>query len=205
VRFVRHLPGWYAQKHPDEDWAETFAVWMTPGANWKEEYRSWPEALAKLESCQQIVASIADHDPVVTVMECDEDANELEESLEHFYRKFATDAPEPMPAVDGPLRVIFDETTEHSANGDLRSAADLIRQIDRGLAADVYRWTGHFPERTLRLTQHLAARAESLQQVYRGSEQQGVVMALTTLVTALAMNFVYRGSYVPAADANSNA
>jgi hypothetical protein len=30
-RFVRHLPGWYAQKHPDEDWAETFAVWMTPG------------------------------------------------------------------------------------------------------------------------------------------------------------------------------
>jgi len=24
--YVRHLPGWYAQKHPDEDFAETFAV-----------------------------------------------------------------------------------------------------------------------------------------------------------------------------------
>ncbi|MFY9703561.1 MAG: putative zinc-binding metallopeptidase, partial [Terriglobales bacterium] len=23
--YVRHLPGWYAQKHPDEDFAETFA------------------------------------------------------------------------------------------------------------------------------------------------------------------------------------
>jgi len=36
-RYVRHLPGWYAQKHPDEDWAETFAVWMTPGLDWRAE------------------------------------------------------------------------------------------------------------------------------------------------------------------------
>ena len=40
-RFVRHLPGWYAQKHPDEDWAETFAVWLTPGLDWRAEYTSW--------------------------------------------------------------------------------------------------------------------------------------------------------------------
>jgi hypothetical protein len=43
-RYVQHLPGWYAQKHPDEDWAETFAVWMTPGSRWREEYAAWPEA-----------------------------------------------------------------------------------------------------------------------------------------------------------------
>ena len=49
-RYVRHLPGWYAQKHPDEDWSETFAVWMTPGLNWRDEYLEWPEALAKLRS-----------------------------------------------------------------------------------------------------------------------------------------------------------
>ncbi len=50
-RFVHHLPGWYAQKHPDEDWAETFAVWLTPGAHWRADYAEWPEALAKLEFC----------------------------------------------------------------------------------------------------------------------------------------------------------
>ena len=38
-RYVRHLPGWYAQKHPDEDWAETFAVWMTPGLDWRGRVR----------------------------------------------------------------------------------------------------------------------------------------------------------------------
>src|SRR4030067_225375 len=33
--FVRHLEGWYAQKHPDEDFAETFAVWLTPRSRWR--------------------------------------------------------------------------------------------------------------------------------------------------------------------------
>src|SRR5581483_4341810 len=52
-RFVQHLPGHYAQKHPDEDWAETFAVWMTPGRDWRREYADWPAALAKLEFCDR--------------------------------------------------------------------------------------------------------------------------------------------------------
>ena len=34
-KYVKHMQGWYAQKHPDEDFAETFAVWLTPGLNWK--------------------------------------------------------------------------------------------------------------------------------------------------------------------------
>jgi hypothetical protein len=40
--FVRHIPGWYAQKHPDEDFSETFAVWLTPQSAWREIYRNWP-------------------------------------------------------------------------------------------------------------------------------------------------------------------
>ncbi len=52
-RYVRHLPGWYAQKHPDEDWAETFAVWMTPGLDWRRQYGGWPVAAAKLAYCER--------------------------------------------------------------------------------------------------------------------------------------------------------
>ena len=63
-RFVRHLPGWYAQKHPDEDWSETFAVWMTPGRDWRSDYTDWPEALAKLEFCDRTVAVINARDPI---------------------------------------------------------------------------------------------------------------------------------------------
>ncbi|MDQ2980216.1 MAG: putative zinc-binding metallopeptidase, partial [Acidobacteriota bacterium] len=46
-RFVRHIAGWYAQKHPDEDFAETFAVWLTPRSQWRHRYKGWG-ALAKL-------------------------------------------------------------------------------------------------------------------------------------------------------------
>ena len=46
--YVRHILGWYAQKHPDEDFAETFAVWLTPGLDWRAVYAGWP-ALTKLE------------------------------------------------------------------------------------------------------------------------------------------------------------
>ncbi len=48
-RFVRHLDNCYAQYHPDEDFAETFAVWLTPDSNWKEVYKGWKKALSKLE------------------------------------------------------------------------------------------------------------------------------------------------------------
>jgi hypothetical protein len=40
-RYVIHLEDNYAQAHPDEDFAETFAVWLKPGSNWQEKYRLW--------------------------------------------------------------------------------------------------------------------------------------------------------------------
>ncbi len=46
--FVLHLDSWYAQSHPDEDFAETFAVWLNPHSDWKARYVDWP-ALKKLE------------------------------------------------------------------------------------------------------------------------------------------------------------
>jgi hypothetical protein len=72
--FVRHLmwPEFYAQKHPDEDWAETFAVWMTP--DWRAEYRDWPLALAKLEYCAQVVAELASRPVPETTVVADDEA-----------------------------------------------------------------------------------------------------------------------------------
>src|SRR4051794_14876016 len=52
-RYVQHLPLWYAQSHPDEDFAETFAVWLTPRSNWRSRYATWP-ALEKLKYVDQL-------------------------------------------------------------------------------------------------------------------------------------------------------
>ncbi len=57
VRFVHHIPGWYAQKHPDEDFAETFAVWLTPNSGWRERYAQTP-ALEKLLYVERVARQV---------------------------------------------------------------------------------------------------------------------------------------------------
>lgn len=64
-QFVIHLKDNYAQVHPDEDFAETFAVWLTPGLDWRTRYRGWP-ALKKLEYVDHLMASIATRPPLFT-------------------------------------------------------------------------------------------------------------------------------------------
>ena len=198
-RYVRHLPGWYAQKHPDEDWAETFAVWMTPDRNWRTEYAKWPSALAKLEFCDRIMTELREHNPLVTAAELDEDVGELDYSLRDFYTQQASED-EPSPGLDGDLRSIFDDLApalEGEAEIETRPAGPLIRRLERPLMAQVFRWTGHFPERTRTLMRHLAQRAEALSQVYPRDAENEVIVGVTILVTSLAMNYVHRGSYFP--------
>jgi hypothetical protein len=198
-RFVRHLPGWYAQKHPDEDWAETFAVWMTPGLDWRSEYAGWPTALAKLVYCDRTLHGLAHRDPVVTSTELDEDVGQLRYSLEDYYRASATGAEEFPAGLEGALRTIFEELGESAGNQQVlrQPAAVLLRRLERDLVVNVFRWTGHFPERTRSLLHHLARQADELKLVYPADREVQAALALTTLVTALAMNHVYCGSYLP--------
>src|SRR5919112_308131 len=62
--FVLHLDAWYAQSHPDEDFAETFAVWLTPESEWRQRYAGWP-ALEKLEYMDALMGELRARDPVV--------------------------------------------------------------------------------------------------------------------------------------------
>jgi hypothetical protein len=200
-RFVVHLPGWYAQKHPDEDWAETFAVWMTPGLDWRKAYRDWPGALKKLDFCDRLMHQLRDQEPIVTVVDLDWDVGNLTDSLGGHYRGLAqADTDLQVPGLDGALQTIFEDVDgREDANTPTRRvpAADLIRKWERTIMADVYRWTGHFPERTRLLLRHLANRARELNLVYPADREPQVLIALATLVTSLAMNHVHRGSYMP--------
>jgi hypothetical protein len=142
---------------------------------------------------------LSDREPLVTAADPDEAVEELTCSLEEFYRDYTPrDAAFP-PGLDGALRSIFENLgqPEEGLAGERRPASELIHHLERDLPASVYRWTGHFPERTLLLLRHLAERADRLDQVYPEDHESPAIMALTTLVTALAMNHVHRGSYDP--------
>jgi hypothetical protein len=196
-RHVQHLPGWYAQKHPDEDWAETFAVWVTPNSDWRAGYRDSPQALAKLKYCDRVMRELNRSDPLVTATDHDEDVSELQSSLEEFYREAVSAGENPLPpGLDGALQTIFEDYGK-GEDREKRPADKLIRRMERDLMTDVYRWTGHFPEDTRRLVRHLAQRAKELGQYYPSERETDVVIAVTTLVTSLAMNHVLRGHYLP--------
>jgi hypothetical protein len=197
-RYVRHLPGWYAQKHPDEDWAETFAVWMAPGLDWRAEYAEQPAALAKLEYCDRTMQGLRAREPLVTKAEAEEDVGELAYSVEQFYGEQPAPKGEFPRLFDGALRAIFEGAArDDAAPGRTRPASALIRAHERALVANVYRWTGHFPERTRALVRHLAERADELGLVCDESREASTALALTTFVSALAMNHVYSGNYLP--------
>ena len=206
--FVRHLPGWYAQKHPDEDWAETFAVWMTPGLEWRKEYADWPGALAKLEYCDRVIREVAGKPwqlPERSATGLPEEGDEEEEidifelSLAEIYNREETE-PTHLPGLDGALRTIFETASGEGGPVEQQPAGQLIQSREGELTTNVYRWTGHFPERTLRLLRQIARRAEELGQVYRPDREVAVTVAVTALVTALAMNHVINGDYVPAGE-----
>src|SRR5262249_39520328 len=100
--YVLHLPGWYAQKHPDEDWAETFAVWMTPRLDWRSAYADWPVARRKLEYCDRTLAELRDLEPVVTAVDTEWDVANLSESVADLYEGWAFPEREvQVPGIDG--------------------------------------------------------------------------------------------------------
>jgi hypothetical protein len=194
---VRHLPGWYAQKHPDEDWAETFAVWMTPGQDWRAEYADQPAALGKLEYCDRTMNELRGKEPLEQVDEIEEDVGQLGYSVEEYYGHMGLPAGEFPHGLDGALRAIFVELAPDASGAEHRRASELVRAHERELAGSIFRWTGHFPERTRALLRHLAERADALGLAYDPAREGQATLALTTFVTTLAMNHVHQGTYQP--------
>jgi Putative zinc-binding metallo-peptidase len=105
--FVLHLGHWYAQSHPTEDFAETFAVWMQPKARWQRDYQGWP-ALRKLEYVDALLTSLAGERPAVVNRELIEPLSENERTLaEHYQRKRARYQFDTPDAHDLRLRRVF--------------------------------------------------------------------------------------------------
>jgi hypothetical protein len=89
-RHVLHLGHWYAQSHPTEDFAETFAVWLQPKARWRRDYAEWPGAIEKLEFVNTLMDEIAEAAPHVRDRGSIEPLSQNDKTLgEHYRRKRA--------------------------------------------------------------------------------------------------------------------
>ena len=122
--FVVHLDSWYAQSHPDEDFAETFAVWLTPNSDWRERYEGWP-ALRKLEYVDELMRGIAGRAPLETTRRTPFSLASQRRTLRVHYRRkrrhYRVDARD---FHDRDLRALFSDAREHAAQPARRALPD---------------------------------------------------------------------------------
>ncbi|HXQ63821.1 MAG TPA: putative zinc-binding metallopeptidase [Steroidobacteraceae bacterium] len=124
-RYVQHLGSWYAQSHPTEDFAETFAVWLKPGSRWRTDYRDWP-ALAKLELVDSLMREVAGEPaPVRTRLRIDSLARDTRTLREHYAAMLKRNAAPTRREEDELLERVF---SRQPGRAHLK-AATLLRRL----------------------------------------------------------------------------
>ncbi len=190
-RYVQHLAGWYAQRHPDEDFAETFAVWLSPVGDWRRRYAGWG-ALRKLEWVERAVQSIAGRRPRERLMRLDRPVEEMTLTLAHYYRDKRDAGRHDFPDIyDARLREIFPRARAPGAI----AAADYLRLKRREYAERVARWTGERRYVIGELYTHLIARCRKLRLWTRPSRVAETAADVAAFLATLIMNYVYRGTF----------
>lgn len=186
--YVRHILGWYAQKHPDEDFAESFAVWLTPELDWRKAYAGWP-ALAKLEYVDRVMREVGDDAPEVPPPGDDDlPVSAMSYSLEDHYREAGSGIPVGDATIfDGDLRNIFAGGNE-SPEG--QRAADFLAGHRREIVGRIAYWTGESTFAVRQFLEMLKERSAVLELRVRGLEASTLI-ELTAFGTAVMMNHRY--------------
>jgi hypothetical protein len=157
--YVINLAGWYAQGHPVEDFAETFAVWLNPYLDWRDDYRGWP-ALRKLEYVDELMREIRGVSPPVSDKTEVEPLRVIARTLrEHYAEKRAHFAWHWEENYDVGLRRIFSGDPER-ATGPL--AARFLRRIRAQLRARIAEGTGVHAYAIDQLLRQMIARVQEL-------------------------------------------
>ena len=185
--YVMHLEDWYAQSHPDEDFAETFAVWLTPGLDWRNQYAGW-RALEKLEYVDELMRSLVGSQPVHQPPYRMAEYNCLNVKLKTYYarkRKLYEDAYPDF--YDADLRQLF------AAPIGIKAGAYLRRRRRRLLNA-VCQWTNEKKYRVNELLARLTRRCDQLGlHVLNDDPQQD--FRVSAFITTLVMNYLFTGKF----------
>jgi hypothetical protein len=189
--YVLHLDAWYAQAHPAEDFAETFAVWLKPRSPWRAQYEGWP-ALKKLEYVDDLMMEICQRKALVATRQRMDPVRKLRKTLREHYmekrRRYEVDHPH---FYDRDLRRLFSDQPEHTRNP---SAAVFLRHNRRQLRSDIAQWTGQYQYTIDQVLNEMIERCRDLRLRLRRSERQTRRDALV-MITVQTVNFLHGGHH----------
>jgi hypothetical protein len=189
--FVRHIEGWYAQKHPDEDFAETFAVWLTPRSAWRRKYKGWP-AMQKLRYVERVARAVADLEPIVNTGEVDITPQDIDVSVEQFYRQAEEERQARIDlALDAHLGQIFLTRKRKES----KPAADIVNKYTPDLIEKITYWTGVRRPIVRGLIDSICRNCQRMKLWGEVGEEARYLVEVTALATTLAMNFLTSGRF----------
>ena len=181
--YVINLANWYAQAHPVEDFAETFAIWLNPHIDWRADYKGWP-ALEKLEYIDDLMREIADQPPSNPNRTEVEPLRKLRRTLgQHYEEKRQYFAWEWPANYDQDLRRIFSDDPK---DVDAPPATRFLRRMRSHLRTRIAEGTGVHAYAVDQLLRQMIARAQKLGLRVIGTPDQIVekLLVLLTMQTA---------------------
>jgi hypothetical protein len=190
-KYVLHLGAWYAQAHPAEDFAETFAVWLTPNSRWRSRYQGWP-AFQKLAYVEELMKELAGAPSLNRVRRQVEPVSQMKLTLREHYRRKREHYAFEWPAVyDRDLRRVFSADSRYRHRP---SAASFLREFRRELCEAVAEGTGVHQYTINHVLQHMIERCKKLRlrMTFSQSETQRKAMIMLAVQT---MNVVHSGYY----------
>jgi hypothetical protein len=184
--YVRHVLGWYAQKHPDEDFAETFAVWLTPKLDWRAAYQGWG-ALEKLEYVDSVMAEVGSSIPdIPDASEEDAAVADLHYTLAEHYDALGDALPMPHSGqFDVDLLRILPVVSPQDAPA---GGGEFMRAHQRQLVGRVAHWSGESTATVRTLLHRLADRADELR-LGPPADDGDALVALTAFIMGVIMHW----------------
>jgi hypothetical protein len=190
-RFVLHLDSWYAQSHPDEDFAETFAVWLNPRSMWARRYAGWP-ALKKLEYMDRLMCEIGSARPHHSSRRVVDQVSRLHKTLRAHYKAkrdhYGLEYPD---FYDRDLRRLFSAAPEFAKNVP---AARFLNRIRAGVRRHVASWTSTYQYTIDQVLEDIITRCDALDLRLTAPEDK-TKLDFTVLLTMQTMNYLHSGRH----------
>ena len=189
--FVQHLDHWYAQSHPDEDFAETFAVWLDPQSLWATRYTGWP-AQRKLEYMHRLMREISKRRPQVTSKRQVDPLKRLRKTLgEHYSKKrehYGLDHPD---FYDRDLRNLFSNLPQYHKRPE---AARFLRTIRKEVRTTVASFTDSYQYTIDQLLEKIIARCRE-QNLHLTDSERTTKTDFMVYLTVQTMNYLHSGRH----------
>ncbi|MCD4812221.1 putative zinc-binding metallopeptidase [bacterium] len=191
-RYVRHLENWYAQSHPEEDFAETFAVWLAPNQDWKKLYSGWP-AYKKLIYVDTLMRDLKGKPSPKIKTEKPFHIRTLKKKLKTHYEQRKKCYAEDDPAFfDSDLRHIFLPVQAEDPRGI--SGARFLRRHRADFLKVIPFWTRERKFTVNRLIKKLANRCDALK-LFVPKNEEKARLEIASYLTALVSNYLFTGRF----------